>query len=512
MSSADPRWAAPQSEPVAAYRPRRLAYGLAGLMVLVLLVGLAAPAAVGYRLARQRATGAAPAQPGTATVGGSGLGDPYFPNYGNGGYEVAKYVVSVSFDPRTATLTGTTTIDAHATQDLDSFFYDLVLDTDSVTVDGVDARSERSGFLDTKITPASRVPAGHDFEVVVRYSGRPAKINGPGGRHPWSVTNQEWTAAGEPESAAWWYPSNDYPTDPALMDVSVRVPKGLQAVSNGRLESADSGTEADFDTWHWVSRQPMAPYLSFITIGRYEMSQGTSDGRPFVYAVTEQLSAADRRKAMAKLAETPKIIGQLSTWFGPYPFSEIGGVVPAHKLGFGGLENQTRPVYAAGAILDDDFSSDLLAHELSHMWFGDNVTVKQWDDVCTNECWASWGQWAYRESVGGEKIDDHLRRVYARLKGDSSYWMITLDDPGADHLFDVVYTRGPMMLQALRHRMGDQAFFALARGWAQAPGSRSLEDWMAKAQSLTTVDLNPFFQVWIYGDTAPADTPENGFR
>jgi hypothetical protein len=35
---------------------------------------------------------------------------------------------------------------------------------------------------------------------------------------------------------------------------------------------------------------------------------------------------------------------------------------------------------------------------------------------------------------------------------------------------------------------------------------------MAKAQSLTTVDLNPFFQVWIYGDTAPADTPENGFR
>ena len=46
------------------------------------------------------------------------------------------------------------------------------------------------------------------------------------------------------------------------MDVSIRVPAGLQAISVGRLESRDSAQEPDFDTWHWVARQPMATYLT----------------------------------------------------------------------------------------------------------------------------------------------------------------------------------------------------------------------------------------------------------
>ena len=52
-----------------------------------------------------------------------------------------------------------------------------------------------------------------------------------------------------------------------------------------------------------------------------------------------------------------------------------------------------------------------------------------------------------------------------------------------------MYLRGPMALQALRNVIGDDAFFELARDWAQAPGSRSLEEWMVMAQSETTVDL-----------------------
>ena len=85
-------------------------------------------------------------------------------------------------------------------------------------------------------------------------------------------------------------------------------------------------------------------------------------------------------------------------------------------------------------------------------------------------------------------------------------------DPGRPHLFDAVYVRGPMTLQALRNVIGDDAFFRLARDWAQATGSRSLEEWMAAAQAVTTVNLDPFFQAWIYSPSAPARTAENGFR
>ena len=85
-------------------------------------------------------------------------------------------------------------------------------------------------------------------------------------------------------------------------------------------------------------------------------------------------------------------------------------------------------------------------------------------------------------------------------------------DPSRAHLFDAVYARGSMTLQALRNVMGDEAFFKLARDWSQNPGSRTLEDWMAAAQSYTTVDLGPFFQAWIYAPAAPARTAANGFR
>ena len=182
------------------------------------------------------------------------------------------------------------------------------------------------------------------------------------------------------------------------------------------------------------------------------------------------------------------------------------------KFAFGGLETQTRPVYQSSAILNEDYAPELINHELAHMWFGDNVTLRQWNDIFNNEAYASWAQWGYNERVGGKKANDELNETYEQYVDDAGFWQITMIDPSRQHLFDAVYVRGPMALQALRNVIGDEAFFRLTREWAQAPGSRSLEDWMAAAQSLTTVDLQPFFQAWIYAPTAPARTPENGFR
>lgn len=502
----DPRWAAPEP---GYQRPHPAAYVFAVLLPLALLIVLAAPLGV---VAALRWAGAAPppAAPAPNTAGGPGLGDPYFPDYGSSGYDALTYTIALDFDPGRGELAGTTTITARATQQLDWLYYDLVLPTEAVSVGGAKARFEQTGSQDVKVTPATPIRAGATFELRVTYGGNPADYPTSRGQ-PWSVTNQEWTAAGEPESAAWWYPSNDHPSDPALMDVSVRVPAGLEVLSVGRLVSADARDEPGFDTWHWTAREPMATYLNFVSIGQYELQQGTENGRPYVYAVTEQLGVPERAKAFAALRRSGEVVRSLEKWFGPYPFSEIGGVVPAHRFSFGGLENQTRPVYAPAAILDDAFALELIAHELTHMWFGNQVTVRQWNDIFINEGYASWGQWAYGEKIGGRTLDNRFTRVYDALAGDRDFWRITMIDPGPDHLFDAVYQRGPMLLQALRNRIGDKAFFALARPWAQEPGSRSVEEWMIKAQSVTDQDLVPFFQAWVFGDTAPARTKENGF-
>jgi aminopeptidase N len=496
-------------------RPHRGAYLLAAIMPVILLIAMAIPVGVAWSIARLRqapgsATTPPPADP-NAIDGKPGLGDPYYPQAGNSGYDVAKYQIVINWDPATQTITGTTTISAQATQQLNSFYFDLVLHTDRVTVNGVPAESVARGFSDVYVKPAEPITAGSSFQVVVGYSGKPGDIKQTDVQ-PWWSTNSEWTAAGEPESAAWWYPSNDHPSDPALMEVSIRVPAGMEAISVGRLESADTGNEKDFNTWHWVARQPMATYVNFVSIGQYELRQGLDRGRPYVYAVSAQLSPEDRKKAFAALMSSAERIRTLETMFGPYPFSEFGGIVPAHKLLFGGLETQTRPVYDARSILNAGFESGLLDHELAHMWFGDNVTVRQWNDIFISEAYASWAQWGARERRGGRKANDSLNRAYDRLVNNDNFWKITMIDPGKAHLFDAVYVRGPMALQALRNVIGDEAFFKLARDWSQAPGSRTLEEWMAAAQSHTTVDLGPFFRAWIYSPTVPARTTANGFR
>ena len=364
-------------------------------MPLVLLVVLAAPLGVAWAWRSATAPGPAGAPVPNATRGEPGLGDPYYPEAGNGGYDVAKYQISVSWDPAKTTLSGTTVISARATQRLQSFYLDFGLPVSEVRVNGATASFDQQGGMQLEVEPAAEIATGAEFAVAVTYAGNPSDLNGE--VSPWHTTEAEWGAIGEPESSAWWFPANDHPSDPALMDVSVRVPAGMEALSVGRLESADSAVEKDFDTWHWISRQPMATYLNFVCIGQFEVQQGTQDGLPYVYAVSEQLKPDDRKRAFDALLTSTMRIRTMEQLFGPYPFTEIGGVVPAHDLPFGALENQTRPVYNPGAILSEGFAPELLNHELAHMWFGDNVTLREWNDVFTNEAYASWAQWAVNE-------------------------------------------------------------------------------------------------------------------
>ena len=510
MSSVDPSW--PPPAPVR-HRPHRVAYLFAFLLPLALVAVLAAPFGLVWAWARQspnQPPAAAAATPDPARAGQPGVGDPYFPTYGSSGYDALSYQIFVDWDADRESLTGTTTITAKATQPLRSFFYDLALTTTSVTVNGAPATFAKRGFQDVEVTPAAPIAAGATFQVEVGYSGAPGRVKK--GKGPWWVTGQEWTVAGEPESSAWWFPANDHPSDPARVDISVRVEAGTEVISIGRLESRDTGREQDFDTWHWVADRPVVTYATFLSIGQYDLRTGDADGRPFLYAVSRQLPADQRARAFATLEKSGPAVRQLEAMFGPYPFADLGGVVPAHSMWFGGLETQTRPVYDRRAILDEGFGEDLVVHELAHMWYGDNVTLRQWNDIFCNEAYASWAQWGYAERVGGPDANKQLNAAYERTRSKPAFWQVTMIDPGASHLFDAVYLRGPMALQALRNLIGDDAFFTLAREWGQRPGTRSLEEWMVMAQASTKIDLLPFFQAWIYSPTAPARTAANGFR
>ena len=63
------------------------------------------------------------------------------------------------------------------------------------------------------------------------------------------------------------------------------------------------------------------------------------------------------------------------------------------------------------AILSRNFAGTLVTHELAHMWFGDNVTLRQWNDIFDNEGYASWAEWGYAERTGGRKANDVLNQT-----------------------------------------------------------------------------------------------------
>src|SRR6476620_1281794 len=110
----------------------------------------------------------------TAGPGAPGIGDPYYPDYGNGGYDVSHYDLALKYQPATDTLQGTARITARATQDLNRFDLDFLLDTQAVTVNGRKAAFTTSGAHELVITPTHAVRKGARLDITVTYSGVPS--------------------------------------------------------------------------------------------------------------------------------------------------------------------------------------------------------------------------------------------------------------------------------------------------------------------------------------------------
>ena len=176
-------------------------------------------------------TGTGVAAQAAPAPGAPGVGDDYYPDYGNGGYDVAHYDIRLRYTPATDRLTGTTTILATATQDLDRFNLDFVLDVASVRVNNRPATFVREGDHELIVTPARPVADNQAMTIVVQYSGVPStKV--AAGYTAWVRTPDGALAIGEPEFAWWWYPSTDHPLDKATFDVSLSVPTVPEGTSN----------------------------------------------------------------------------------------------------------------------------------------------------------------------------------------------------------------------------------------------------------------------------------------
>jgi len=432
------------------------------------------------------------AMAGQPTPGGDGAGDPYYPTDGNGGYHASDYMVSISYDPASHHLDGDTTVTATATQDLSSFNLDLTgLTVSAVTVNGQPATFTRTGAHELVITPAAALNSGARFTTEVRYAGVPTAATGNGWTY--STTGGAF-AAGEPHSAATWYPVNDTPTDKASFHLSARVPTGWAVISNG-LEGSTT-TEAGWTTFHWDETTPVAPYLTTVGIDKWTLQRSTlADGTPVVDAYG---SGTDNERTNE--ARLPEILDFLSSKFGKYPQDAAGGIFVAAQVGFS-LEIQTRPIYSPNVGLST------LVHENAHQWWGDAVSVNHWADICLNECFASYAQWLWSEAKEGVNLDDRYRQRVTAMRNTPGYWAGKLYDMGPGNEFTAVYDKGQLALHALRRMIGEDAFSTVLKQWPAAhhAGNASWSDFEKYVGQVAGVNLDGFFQEWFHGTTIPED-------
>ncbi|GIF13560.1 M1 family metallopeptidase [Actinoplanes teichomyceticus] len=448
--------------------------------------------------------------------GAAGAGDTYYPDYGNGGYDVAHYDIRLRYTPATDRLTGTTTILATATQDLSRLNLDFLLDVSSVQVNNRPAGFAREGAHELVVTPARSITAGAAITIVVQYSGVPSS-KAVDGFTAWERTADGALAVGEPEIAWWWYPSNDHPSDKATFDVSVSVPDGVEAISNGVQPRPPVRETLGYTRWSWRSLKPQATYLTFLTVGQYDVTTDTAADGTTVYNAYSQLLPADLRDAaQASVERTAEIVDWGSTVFGPYPFEARGGVVlPPGELGFA-LENQTRPIYSAGFFRRGS-NPAVIVHENAHQWFGDSVSVRSWQHTWLNEGFASYAEWLWSEKTDEGTAQEIFDYLYATSPDDAPIWTTAPADPGVAQLFgDAVYDRGAMTLHQLRTAVGDEDFFEIVRTWTAQHryGDATTEQFTALAEQISGKDLHALFQAWLYTPAKPvlAGAPASSAR
>ena len=311
----------------------------------------------------------------------------------------------------------------------------------------------------------------------------------------------------------------DQPDIKAPFAVSVEARAGATVLSNGIPEQAPSRTDGDATTrWVFASTPPLATYLITVCAGPWASRTWEHDGRPFGWHARASL-AADLDRDLPMLREQT-VSGY--DWYArrfeePYPFDSYDQIfVPGHN--WGAMENPGCVSYRDELLPQGTTPAALarqramtIAHEMAHMWFGDLVTFRWWEDTWLNESFADYLGFLVAGATGaapGALAEFDLGRKaggYAADARPSTHPVAPRpeDVPDVDSAFNnfdpISYAKGNATLRQLAFWLGEETFFAGVNRHLSAArfGTAALDDFVGSLQSVTDRDVTAWVEAWL---------------
>jgi aminopeptidase N len=423
----------------------------------------------------------------------------YFPHSGDLSYDVDHYDLRLAYDVDSNQVRARAVLHVVANTDLRALRLDLVgLRVTKVQVEGTPAVTYAARRHHLVLRFGRTVKSGQHLRLTIMYQGRPAAIGSGSDEMGWEELDDGVLVAGQTNGAPSWFPCNDRPSNKARYRFEITVASTYHALANGVLTQSRRG--ASTTTWVYEQSEPMATYLATVQIGRYTTLAVPGASVPMSAVLPDRLI---HRYGNA-FSRQPEMLVFFERLFGPYPFPAYTVVVTADDLEIP-LEAQGMSVFGANFLTGGWDNVRLVAHELSHQWFGNSLTLADWSDIWLHEGFACYCEWLWSEESGARCADVRAREHWARLAGKSQD--LLLGDPGPDDMFDDrVYKRGALLLHALRLTVGDEAFFVLLRSWVStnAYGNVTTAMFVAHCEAASGQSLQDLFRPWLTGRALPA--------
>jgi aminopeptidase N len=354
------------------------------------------------------------------------------------------------------------------------------------------------------VVPAAALKAGENA-LALEFTAGDASLN----RNPEFLY-----ALFVPARARLAFPCFDQPDIKATFTLALDIPVGWEALSNGAETSRrDEGAAVRVA---FAETEPLSTYLFSFAAGKFQIETAERDGRRFrmFHRETDTGKVARNREAIFDLHAAA--LAWLEDYTAiPYPWGKFDFLlVPSFQ--FGGMEHAGAIFYNASALLLDPSATvnqklgraSLIAHETAHMWFGDLVTMRWFDDVWMKEVFANFMA-AKIVNPSFPEINHDLRFLLAhypaayevdRTEGTNAIRQRLDNLNEAGSLYGaIIYQKAPIIMRHLELMLGADALRDGLRVYLRrhAFGNASWPDLIALLDERAPEDLKAWSHAWV---------------